>query len=76
MWSAFELLYAVKGVSLIHEHLSNEDTVWCPNHIELCVYKYKSELGTPLHIQNRQPGPVASTIERFHCSWDGLARLD
>ena len=29
-------------------HLSNEDTVYCPMHIE-AVYKSTSELGTPLY---------------------------
>ena len=30
-------------------HLSNEDTVSCPNHIELCTNLRTSELGTPLY---------------------------
>ena len=38
----------MKG-TLNKEHLSNEDTVCSPNHIELCTNLRTSELGTPLY---------------------------
>ena len=50
-------------------HLSNEDTVCCPNYIELYTNLRSSELEAPLY---RTPSCVSmvSSIERFHCIQD------
>ena len=49
-------------------HLSNEDTVRSPNHIELCTNLRTSELGTPLYA--RQPvGLKVSSTERLQCNY-------
>ena len=47
-------------------HLSNEDSVCCPNHIELCT-KLPLNKG---HLSNEdsQLCPKGALIERFHCT--------
>ena len=47
-------------------HLSNEDTVCCTKHTELCMDRG----GGHLSIQDSQLVPTVSSIERFHCIQD------
>ena len=72
MYSMYCSIYVEWNLSikdtLNRGHLSNEDTVCCPNHIELCTL-YLRISDTSLY-ERASWVPMVSSIERFHCIQD------
>ena len=57
------------------EHLSIEDTVCCPNHIELCTNLPLNVRDTSLY-RTASWVSMVSSIERFHCIQDSQLGLN